>query len=182
MGFFGIFRRSKREVIRDNAAKGERAEKVVKSEYEMAGYKMKRTGKGHDYKATRRNWFNGKNETKYVEVKTGDAELSPLQKKKKKRLGKKYVVERRDPNPLPGVFDSGTAKRKSSGGLGLLGGGSDPPKRTRTAKRKSSGGLGLLGGGSDPPKRTRTAKRKSSGGLGLLGGGSGRSRRRSSIF
>ena len=59
----GFFRRSKREVIRDNAAQGKDAEKDVEFEYRMKGYKVKRTGKGHDYKATKRNWFTGKKES-----------------------------------------------------------------------------------------------------------------------
>ena len=91
-----MFGRSKKNVIRDNAAKGEAGERRVKSRYEMSGYKMKRMGRGHDFKATRNNWLTGKKETKYVEVKTGGAKLSPLQKRKKRSFGKKYVVERGD--------------------------------------------------------------------------------------
>ena len=139
MGFSNIFRRSKRAVIRDNAAKGKRAEKMVRSEYEMAGYKTKQTGKGHDFKATRKNWLTGKKDTKYVEVKTGSSKLSPLQKKKKSQLGHKYVVERRGSNTLasPSGDILGTAKR------------------ARTTKRKSSSGL--LGGGTTA-KRSRSRK------------------------
>ena len=81
------FKRSKKEVIRDNKAKGKRAEEQVKTEYEMNGWNMERTDRGHDYKATKRNWLTGKKETKYVEVKSGNAKLSPLQKKKKKQMG-----------------------------------------------------------------------------------------------
>ena len=84
IGFGSLFRRSKRQVIRDNAAQGKQGEEQVKTKYEMNGFKMERTGKGHDFKATRRNWLTGKRETKYVEVKTGGAGLSPLQKKKKR--------------------------------------------------------------------------------------------------
>lgn len=137
MGFFNTFQRSKRAVIRDNAAKGKRAERAVRSEYEMAGYKTKQTGKGHDFKATRRNGLTGKKDTKYVEVKTGNAKLSPLQKKKKGQLGHKYVVERRGSNPLA-----------SSSGNPL---GTD--KRARSTKRQSSGGL--LGGSTARRSRSR---------------------------
>lgn len=100
MGFFSTSRKSKREVIKANAAKGKRAERVVRTEYEMAGYKTEQTGKGHDFKATRKNLLTGKNDTKYVEVKSDNAKLSSLQKKKKEQLGRKYVVERRRSNPL----------------------------------------------------------------------------------
>ena len=154
MGLFdGIFRRSKRQVIKENAANGKNAERRVKAEYEMEGYEVERTGKGHDFKVTKKNWLTGKKETKYVEVKTGNAELSPLQKKKKRSLGSKYKVERRDSTSLGSMIGN------------LLGG-------TKSTKRKSSGGL--LGGG------TKSTKRKSSGGL--LGGGTGRSRRTKRIF
>ena len=109
IGFGSIFRKSKRQVIRDNAARGKRGEEQVKAKYEMNGYKVERTGRGHDYKATKKNWLTGKKETKYVEVKTGNAELSPLQKKKKRSMGKKYVEERVPTDP----FSSGTGRRST---------------------------------------------------------------------
>lgn len=92
--FHGMFGRSRRQVIRDNAAQGKEGEERVRSNYEMAGYEVKRTGKGHDYKVTRKSWLGGRDEVKYVEVKTGNSKLSPLQKRKKRRLGDRYVVER----------------------------------------------------------------------------------------
>lgn len=75
--------------VRDNAAKGKAGEKRVRDKYERAGYKVERTGRGHDFKVTKDN------QTKYVEVKTGKSKLSSLQKRKKRSLGKKYVVEKR---------------------------------------------------------------------------------------
>ena len=114
-----FFRRSKGSVIRDNAAKGKYGERRVRDRYEMSGYKMKRTGRGHDFKATKNNWLTGKKETKYVEVKTGGAKLSPLQKHKKRSLGRKYVVESGDP---PFLFGSPSKSRsKKSSGSGLFG-------------------------------------------------------------
>ena len=54
-----------------------------------------------------------------MEVKTGEVKLSPLQKRKKRSLGKKYVVEKWDP-----VFPFGSPSKgrsKKSSGSGLLG-------------------------------------------------------------
>ena len=91
-------KQSKKKTIRANAAKGKRVENKVKREYKARGYIVKPTGKGHDFKATKTNRSTGKKTTKYVEVKSGKAKLTPTQQKSKKRLGKKFVVERREPN------------------------------------------------------------------------------------
>ena len=90
--------RSKKKTVRANAAKGKRVEDKVKREYKARGYDVKQTGKGHDFKATKTNSSTGKKTTKFVEVKSGNAKLTPTQQKSKKRLGKKFVVERREPN------------------------------------------------------------------------------------
>ena len=137
---------------RDNQAQGRAGEEQVKAKYELNGYKVTRTGKGHDYRATKRNWFTGKRETKYIEVKTGNSKLSPLQRKKKKQLGSKYVEERVNSNPLMGYGRSSffgsnsTKKRKSRKSSDSLWGssssdsiwGSAPKKRK---SRKSSDSL-----------------------------------------
>jgi len=68
----------------------------------LIGWEMTRTGAGHDYRATRINRHTGKKETYYVEIKTGDSPLSPLQKKMKKRYGSRYKVERVDVNHFMG--------------------------------------------------------------------------------
>ena len=169
IGFGSLFKRSKRQVIRDNAAQGKRGEEQVKTKYEMNGYKMKRTGKGHDYKATRRNWLTGKKETKYVEVKTGGAELSPLQKKKKRSMGKKYVEERVQTNPF------------SSVGAGLWGSGSGKGARRRSAKSRRSGSSGTssLGSLASGPSAGRGRRKQSSPDLGLMLGSKPKSRRSS---
>ena len=51
------------------------------------------TGHGYDFKATKRGPRGGKY-IKYVEVKSGNAKLSPTQQRAKRRLGQKYAVER----------------------------------------------------------------------------------------
>ena len=44
-----FFRRSKRGVIRDNAAKGKAGERRVRDKYKKAGYKVERTGRGRQH-------------------------------------------------------------------------------------------------------------------------------------
>lgn len=86
-----------RDQIRQSQRKGRAGEDQVRTQYMIQGYKMERTGKGHDFKATRKNFFTGRTETKYVEVKTGNAQLSPLQQKTKKKHKGHYVEERVEP-------------------------------------------------------------------------------------
>ena len=178
--FDDIFKRSKHQVVRDNAVQGKDGEERIKRDYECSGYKVKRTGRGHDYKATKRDWLSGKKETKYIEVKTGNGKLSPLQKKKKRSLGKKYVVERVQPNP----FTTSTS-------IDLLGSSESKPKRKtkkkstkrKTTKKKPSSNIfgssriSLLGSSEFKSKRKtkkvtkKRTKRKSN--LGLFGSGVG---------
>ena len=94
------------KIIRDNAAKGKAGERRVRDRYERAGYKVERTGQGHDFKVTRINPITGEKEIEYLEVKTGDAELSSLQKRKERSLGTNYVVVNGDP-----VFRSGLVSK-----------------------------------------------------------------------
>ena len=162
MGFFDIFKKSKKQQIRDNAEQGRQGEEQVKSRYEWAGYKVKRTGRGHDYRATRRNWLNGKKETKYIEVKTGDAKLSPLQRKKKKQYGSKYKVERVDTNPFGSVFNSGerkSRKKSTSSGMDFFGSTKSKPRKRKQSDDWGFGngnsGMDFFGSGSSKRKRKR---------------------------
>ncbi len=60
-----------------------------------SGYKLKKTGTGHDYKA---GPIFGSGKEFYVEVKTGrHARLSKHQRKAKKKLGNRYVVHKPKP-------------------------------------------------------------------------------------
>lgn len=43
------FKRSNRQVLRDNKARGDEGERLVKSKYQIAGYGVERTGRGSDY-------------------------------------------------------------------------------------------------------------------------------------
>ena len=145
MGIFDIFKRSRREINRSNQEQGKAGEEQVKAKYEFNGYKVTRTGKGHDYRATKKNWWTGKRETKYVEVKTGNSKLSPLQRKKKKQLGSKYVEERVNSNPFMGY------------------GGNISPSTNQHTKRKKktrSSNKSILGTifGSSTPKKQKSKK------------------------
>lgn len=64
----------------------------------LRGVEVERTGHGHDYIERKRNLWTGRvTSTKYVEVKTGNARLSKLQKKTKKKKKGNYVVVREQP-------------------------------------------------------------------------------------
>ena len=87
----------KREVIEENRRKGKAGEDAVVMKYQMAGYEVERTGHGHDFRVRKRNPITGRvTESKLIEVKTGKAKLSELQKKTKKKK-RNYKVERVDP-------------------------------------------------------------------------------------
>jgi hypothetical protein len=87
----------KREVLSENKAQGRAGEQTVRAKYAMQGYETERTGRGHDFRARKRDFVTGRViESKVVEVKTGKAKLSKLQRKTKKRQSN-YKVERVQP-------------------------------------------------------------------------------------
>jgi len=84
----------KKEVIGENRRKGKAGEDTVKMNYQLQGYEVERTGRGHDFRVRKRDMLTGKvTRSKLVEVKTGNARLSKLQKKTKKKRSN-YKVER----------------------------------------------------------------------------------------
>ena len=88
----------KKKTIRDNQAKGRVAEDQAMMRDRLSGYDVERTGKGHDYVRRKRNIITGNvTKTEYVEVKSGNAKLSPLQKKTKKKKKGSYKTVREDP-------------------------------------------------------------------------------------
>ena len=151
LGFFDAFKKSRKQVNRENQEQGKAGERRIKEEYEFSGYKVKRTGKGHDLKAEKKDWLTGKKETKYIEVKTGNSKLSKLQKKKRGQLGKKYVVERLEPT----TFGLVSNNRES-----------DKLKKRKKKDSSSSFGFGNVSfweSNSDTKKKTKkktTAKKK----------------------
>jgi hypothetical protein len=100
MGFLDDFDKSikktkKRQTLAVNQFRGKMAENVFEGQERMKGNSVTRTGHGHDYKVTHRDPFTGAAKgTTYHEVKTGNSQLSDLQKKTKKKMGSRYKVER----------------------------------------------------------------------------------------
>ena len=86
--------RSGRRTIRKNAAKGAAAEKRAARQYRKAGYKVERTGRGHDFAVSKRGKTTGRAVRTFVEVKSGNAKLSPAQRRAKRAHGRRYVVKR----------------------------------------------------------------------------------------
>ncbi|MDH7517568.1 MAG: hypothetical protein QHH19_04410 [Candidatus Thermoplasmatota archaeon] len=90
----------KREVIAENRARGKRAEERFEMNARFSGYEVERTGRGSDYKIRKRDpWTRKVVYTGYREIKSGNAQLSDLQKKTKKRKSN-YKVIREDNNWL----------------------------------------------------------------------------------
>ncbi len=77
--------------------KGKAGEDQIAMRYALSGYEVERTGRGSDFRVRRRNLFTGRVvESKLIEIKTGRAKLSKLQKKTK-RKHRNYKVVRADP-------------------------------------------------------------------------------------
>jgi len=161
MGFFDIFKKSRKQVNRENQEQGREGERKIREKYEFSGGKVTRTGKGHDFKVETKDWF-GKKTTKHIEVKTGNSKLSKLQKKKQRRLGDKYVVERLESTPF-GLSSNNRdsdltpkqRKKKNSSIFGgsssmdsIFGGGSSTKKKTGRKKKTTKSTSDSIFGGS----------------------------------
>ncbi len=88
-------KRTRKQVIDENRRQGAATERKIKLDLELAGWTVKKTGKGSDFYCTRKRMFSDKVDVKYVDGKSGKAKLSKLQQKKKKQYGGKYKVIRR---------------------------------------------------------------------------------------
>ena len=97
-GDYDIFGRTKskkqkkRDILAENRARGRAGEDLVAVKYTLAGYEVERKHRGHDMRVRRRDVFGRVVESRPVEVKTGRAGLSKLQKKTKKKKSN-YRVE-----------------------------------------------------------------------------------------
>ena len=80
--------------IRENQRKGSVAEKIIRDNDALRGYEMERTGVGSDYHATKRNMHGRIIESLDIEVKSGNAVLSELQKATQQKKRDHYRVER----------------------------------------------------------------------------------------
>jgi hypothetical protein len=91
-------KQKKQEQIRRNYRKGKMAEESYVMRARLSGYEVERTGRGHDFKVRKRHPFTGKvTYTGYREVKSGNAKLSPLQKKTKKKKSNYKVIHEDSP-------------------------------------------------------------------------------------
>jgi hypothetical protein len=86
----------KREVIAENRRRGKAAEDSYKVKAQLAGYEVERTGRGHDFIVRKRDFLTGRvTYSGLREIKSGNAKLSRLQQKTKKRKSN-YKVIRQD--------------------------------------------------------------------------------------
>lgn len=87
-----------RRKLAEARRKGKAGEEAYRLQATLQGKEVERTGRGHDFIERKRDWFTGRvTGTKYVEVKTGRAQLSKLQEKTKKKKKGSYVVVREEP-------------------------------------------------------------------------------------
>jgi len=88
----------KRRKLAEAGRKGRAGEEAYRLQATLQGKEVERTGHGHDFIERRKDWLTGRViSTKYVEVKTGGARLSKLQKKTKKKKKGGYKVYRTEP-------------------------------------------------------------------------------------
>jgi hypothetical protein len=88
----------KRRKLAEARRKGAAGEETYRWQATLQGKEVERTGRGHDFIERKRDFLTGRvTSTKYVEVKTGKARLSKLQKKTKKKKKGGYKVVREEP-------------------------------------------------------------------------------------
>lgn len=90
-------RQRSREQLEENIRRGRAAEDSYRFNAALRGVEVERTGRGSDFIERERDIWTGRvRKTTRVEVKSGNAELSDLQEKTKKKGGR-YRVERYNP-------------------------------------------------------------------------------------
>jgi hypothetical protein len=86
-------KQKKRATIRNNQRQGKAAERQAMLRDNLQGYETEPTGRGSDYRRRKRNIITGRVEkSELVEVKSGNAKLSPLQRKTKKKKSNYRIV------------------------------------------------------------------------------------------
>jgi hypothetical protein len=166
LGIFDIFKKpTRKEINRERTERvrqqGNDGENQVRTKWQLRGYEVERTGRGHDFYVKKRDPLTGKiTDSRYVEAKNGEnAKLSPLQKKMKKKYGSRYVEDRVEPSPFGlGSFNTNydyDPKRKRVSQNDMFGFGSGSSGK----RKKSSGYDDMFGFGSGS-----SGKRKKSSG------------------
>lgn len=83
----------KRDVLKENIRNGKVAENSYRMRAQLAGLEVERTGRGHDFRVRKRDPFTGKVIYSGVrEVKSGNAKLSKLQSKTKRKQSNYKVI------------------------------------------------------------------------------------------
>ena len=86
-------RQLRREVLAENRRKGRAAEDAFRMRAALAGYEVERTGRGSDFRVRKRDLLRGRvTSTGLVEVKSGHARLSMLQRRAKSRQSNYKVM------------------------------------------------------------------------------------------
>ena len=93
---FGLNNYSKRTTLANNRMKGRMAEESFRMEQNLQGNDCHKIHKGGDFVVQKRDMFGNRvGKATVHEVKTGNAQLSDAQRRKKARLGNsRYKVER----------------------------------------------------------------------------------------
>jgi hypothetical protein len=84
----------RRRKSRENHAKGKAVENLIRDRYILHGYIVTRTGRGHDFKVTKKDWHGKIIEVLNIEVKFGKSPLSSLQVENSYKHRGHYRVER----------------------------------------------------------------------------------------
>jgi len=88
----------KRDIIAENRRKGRAGEDAYRASAMLRGVELERAPRGRDFIERKRDPFTDRvTSTKHVEIKTGNAKLSKLQKKTKRKKGSNYKEVRMDP-------------------------------------------------------------------------------------
>lgn len=151
----------------NNVERGQEVEHSFKSQAEISGDKVERTGIGSDFKRTRVDPLTGRKTTEYWETKRNN---SPVSKRQMKTRGLKVYREIDGPlGPQSRIEDKRGNELQRNMFTGKL-------ERVRKADSDPFGINSMLGGGSTSSRRSR----KSDDPFGLFGGGSAPKRRRKS--
>ncbi len=91
----GLKKNKKRLRLKLNQINGGLGEQLVAGDYTAKGFIIKRSPRGQDFIAYERDdLLNLTGRKLFIEVKTGNAKFSPLQKVRKKEKGKRFVSEK----------------------------------------------------------------------------------------
>jgi len=92
---FGLNRLTQRMTLSSNVMRGRMAENEFEMSQRLQGHDVKKIHKGGDFVVQKKDFFGRKiGKPKTYEIKAGGSRLSKVQKKKKRKLKRKYEVVR----------------------------------------------------------------------------------------